>query len=205
MVRRTGDPVPMHAGRDHWWHELMEGASPVCAAGAARQRASAVHPLHDRHDREAEGRRPHDRRLPPARGADVAVGVRPEGRRHLLVHRRRRLGDRTQLRRLRPARERRDHRDVRGRAQPPAAGSLLGDHRRATASPSSTPRRRRSAPSSSGARSGRGSHDLSIAAPARHGRRADQPRGLDVVPPRSSARSAARSSTPGGRPRPAGS
>jgi acetyl-CoA synthetase len=32
VVRRTGDPVPMHAGRDHWWHDLMAAASPVCPA-----------------------------------------------------------------------------------------------------------------------------------------------------------------------------
>jgi hypothetical protein len=41
-------------------------------------------------------------------------------------------------------------------------------------------------------------------APPRLGRRADQPRGVDVVP-RTSATAAARSSTPGGRPRPAAS
>jgi acetyl-CoA synthetase len=27
VVRRTGERVPMHAGRDHWYHELMEAAS----------------------------------------------------------------------------------------------------------------------------------------------------------------------------------
>ena len=37
------------------------------------------------------------------------VRLRPARRRHLLVHRRHRLGDRAQLRRLRPAVERRDH------------------------------------------------------------------------------------------------
>ena len=42
-------------------------------------------------------------------------------------------------------------------------------------------------------------------APARHGRRADQPGGLALVLTASSASAAARSSTPGGRPRPAGS
>ena len=41
------------------------------------------------------------------------------------------------------------------------------------------------------------------AAPARHGRRADQPEGVALVLARSSAAAAARSSTPGGRPRPA--
>jgi acetyl-CoA synthetase len=30
VVRRTGEAVPMHAGRDHWWHELMATASPDC-------------------------------------------------------------------------------------------------------------------------------------------------------------------------------
>jgi acetyl-CoA synthetase len=40
---------------------------------------------------------------------------------------------------------------------------------------------------------------------ARHRRRADQPRGLGVVLARGRRRAAARSSTPGGRPRPAGS
>ena len=42
-----------------------------------------------------------------------------------------------------------------------------------------------------------------LAAPARLGRRADQPRGLDLVPPRHRRRLDPRSSTPGGRPRPA--
>src|SRR5512145_480501 len=32
VVRRIGDPVPMQAGRDHWWHELMDAASPDCPA-----------------------------------------------------------------------------------------------------------------------------------------------------------------------------
>jgi acetyl-CoA synthetase len=32
VVRRTGDKVPMHSGKDHWWHELMKPASPDCPA-----------------------------------------------------------------------------------------------------------------------------------------------------------------------------
>ena len=42
-----------------------------------------------------------------------------------------------------------------------------------------------------------------VAAAARLGRRADQPRGVDLVPPGHRRRPHARSSTPGGRPRPA--
>ncbi|MCS7059183.1 MAG: acetate--CoA ligase [Meiothermus sp.] len=32
VIRRTGQEVPMQAGRDHWYHELMAGASPHCPA-----------------------------------------------------------------------------------------------------------------------------------------------------------------------------
>ncbi len=32
VYRRTGAPTGMQAGRDHWWHELEEGASEVCPA-----------------------------------------------------------------------------------------------------------------------------------------------------------------------------
>ena len=30
VVRRTGTPAPFDAGRDRWWHELMQSASPQC-------------------------------------------------------------------------------------------------------------------------------------------------------------------------------
>ena len=46
-------------------------------------------------------------------------------------------------------------------------------------------------------------HDLSSLRRARLGRRAHQPRGVDLVPRSTSAAGAARSSTRGGRPRPA--
>ena len=45
--------------------------------------------------------------------------------------------------------------------------------------------------------------DLELAAPARIGRRADQPRSVDLVSPEHRPRALSRSSTPGGRPRPA--
>ena len=81
------------------------------------------------HHREAEGHRPHDRRLSHRHLRDDEVGLRSEGGRRLLVHRRHRLGHRAQLRRLRAARQRRDGRDVRRGARLAAEGSLLGDHR----------------------------------------------------------------------------
>jgi acetyl-CoA synthetase len=41
VVRRTGEPIPMEAGRDHWWHERMEAASDVCPA----EPLDSEHPL----------------------------------------------------------------------------------------------------------------------------------------------------------------
>jgi acetyl-CoA synthetase len=41
VVRRTGEAVPFKAGRDHWWHELMAAASPVCPA----EPLDSEHPL----------------------------------------------------------------------------------------------------------------------------------------------------------------
>ena len=51
------------------------------------------------------------------------------GDRRLLVRGRHRLGDRPQLHRLRPARQRRHERALRGDARLPRPGPLVGDHR----------------------------------------------------------------------------
>ena len=58
--------------------------------------------------RQTEGRAAHHRRLSARRVSDDEIRVRSQGKRHVLVHRRHRLGDRPQLCRLRPARQRRD-------------------------------------------------------------------------------------------------
>lgn len=42
VVRRSGSPVTMQAGRDHWWHELVEAAAPDCPA----ERQDAEDPLY---------------------------------------------------------------------------------------------------------------------------------------------------------------
>ena len=42
VVRRTGEQVPMKAGRDHWWHERMDAASDVCPA----EPVDSEHPLY---------------------------------------------------------------------------------------------------------------------------------------------------------------
>ena len=86
-------------------------------AGEDEGRGSALHPLHVGLDRQAEGRAAHHRRLSRLRLDDAPIRLRLSRRRHLLVHRRCRLGHRPQLHRLRAARQRRHHADVRRRAE----------------------------------------------------------------------------------------
>ncbi len=42
VYRRTGSPVEMKAGRDHWWHELVAKASEECPA----EELDSEHPLY---------------------------------------------------------------------------------------------------------------------------------------------------------------
>ncbi|HEY0407811.1 MAG TPA: acetate--CoA ligase [Pyrinomonadaceae bacterium] len=42
VVRRTGSPIHMEAGRDHWWHELMETVDANCPAAEL----DSEHPLY---------------------------------------------------------------------------------------------------------------------------------------------------------------
>jgi acetyl-CoA synthetase len=103
VVNRAMDAtrVPMKAGRDVWWHRALDEVGSAVVE---------PEPL----DRQAQGPAPHQRRLPGRHDDHHQVRLRPERRRRLLVHRRYRLGDRTQLHRLRPAGQRGDLRDVRG-------------------------------------------------------------------------------------------
>ena len=64
VLRRAGTKVEMRQGRDVWWDELIVRTKRRLSRRAARRRASALHPLHLGHDRQAQGRRAHDRRLP---------------------------------------------------------------------------------------------------------------------------------------------
>jgi acetyl-CoA synthetase len=41
VVKRTGEDTHMHAGRDHWWHELMTTASATCPPA----KLDSEHPL----------------------------------------------------------------------------------------------------------------------------------------------------------------
>ena len=74
VFNRCNQQVDMKPGRDLWWHELMADASADCPADAARQRTSAVHPLHQRLDRQTQGRAAHDGRLSARRVAMLTSG-----------------------------------------------------------------------------------------------------------------------------------
>jgi acyl-coenzyme A synthetase/AMP-(fatty) acid ligase len=51
-------------GRDVWYHGEVATVKAALRAGKDERRGSAVHPLHLRLDRQAEGRAAHHRRLP---------------------------------------------------------------------------------------------------------------------------------------------
>ena len=71
VVRHTGGKVAMDAGRDVWWHEIAAKVASRLPARADGRRGPAVHPLHLRLDRQAQGRAAHDRRLPGVRLDDA--------------------------------------------------------------------------------------------------------------------------------------
>ena len=128
--------------------------------------------------------------------------LRLSRRRHLLVHRRRRLGHRPQLHRLWAAGQRRDDADVRGHAELSGARPLLAGGRKAQGQ--HLPHRADRHPRADGR--GAGVSPTSIrcrrcACSARSASRSIRKPGCGITS--MSARSAARSSTPGGRPRPA--
>ena len=107
---------------------LVDGQSDTHTPGGVRRRAPAVHPVHVRHHREAEGHPAHLRRLPDPGRVHAPQRLRPQaGDRRVLVHRRHRLGHRAQLHRLRTAGERRDRGGLRGHPEHPARGPALGD------------------------------------------------------------------------------
>ena len=151
-------------------------------ARADGRRGPALPDVHVRHHGEAEGDRAHDGGLPRRRRLDARADLRPEaGGGRLLVRGRHRLDHRPQLHRLRPADERRDVRPLRGNARLPGQGPLVG-HRRALRRHDPLHRADRDPGAHEvGAGARREARPLDAAA-ARIGRRADQPRGVDVVP-----------------------
>ena len=180
VLRRTGNDVPMTEGRDVWWHDVAtdDAELPVRADGRGGPPLPA---LHERDDREAEGDRAHDRRLPRRRRDDAPLHLRHRARLRVLVRGRHRLGDRAQLHRLRAALQRDDGRALRGHARLPGQGPLVGD-RRALQGRHPLHRADRDPRAHEVGHRARGRARPLVAAAARVGRRADQPGGVGLVP-----------------------
>ena len=117
VVKRTGGAVDMNAGRDVWYHEAAAMVATDCPA----EPMNAEDPLFILYTSGSTGKPKGVLHTTGGylvyRRDDASIRVRLSRRRHLLVHGRRRLGHRPQLHRLRPARQRRDHADVRRRAE----------------------------------------------------------------------------------------
>ena len=133
-------------GRDHWWHRLMQDARAVRASPSRWTPRTCSTSSTLGHDRQAEGHRPHHRRLPRRHVRDDAswsstsrtttsTGARPTSA----------GSPATATSSTARSRNGATVRDVRRRARLAREGPLLGRSSSATASRSSTRRRRRSA------------------------------------------------------------
>ena len=185
VQRLHGAPVPVHIkeGRDHWYHRLMQEASLRLRAGAHGRRGHALHPLHVRHDREAEGHRPHDRRVtswaPTRRRSGCSTtrtttssGAPPTSAGSPATA----TSSTVRWPTARPS--------SCTKAHPTGRNAIAsGRSSSATASPSSTRRRRRFARSCAGGRSGPQRRDLTSLRLLGTRRRADQPGGVGLVSP----------------------
>ncbi len=181
VVRRTGGEVPGRSGRDHWWHDVVEGKP----TDLEPEMVEAEHMLFALHTSgttaKPKARGAHQRWLSDLRLHHAPLDLRRARRRGVLVCSRHRLGHRPQLHRVRATGERDDRRAVRGRSDVPAARSALGNRgalqgapvlHRADPDPGVHQGRCRPA---------RRARSV-VAQAAGDGRRADQPGGLGVVP-----------------------
>ena len=116
VYKRTGGQVKWTAAARRMAARARGQAGRNLRARVGRSRPSAVHPLYLRLDRQAQRRAALDRRLPAARDSHHEMDVRLQSERRVLVHGRRRLGHGPYLRLLRAACGRRDRDRFRRRA-----------------------------------------------------------------------------------------
>ena len=138
--------VDWNDGRDVWWHEALEAASDERPPEQVRLRAPAVHPLHLRHHREAQGHPAHHRRLPDPGGLHEPRRPRRPPRRPTSTGARPTSAGSPATATSSTARWPTAPRRSCTRARPtPRTRAAGGRSSRSTRSRSSTPRRRRSA------------------------------------------------------------
>ena len=110
-------------------------ASAIWTPGAlrvGRRHPPQLHPLHQRHHRQAQGRAARHRRLRGGAGGEHEAHLLRPARRDLLLDQRHRLGGRPQLHRLRPADRRHGDHHVRGPADPARCRHLVEAWSRST-------------------------------------------------------------------------
>ena len=110
VQRQPGAPIPVDIseGRDHWYHRLMQHASSRCEPEAMDAEDMLFILYTSGTTGKPKGIRAHDRRLSCRPTSTTKWVFDLTDDRYLLVHGGYRLGDRSQLRRLRTACERRD-------------------------------------------------------------------------------------------------
>ncbi len=77
-VKRSGNEINWHRGRDAWYHELMDLTDSRADIAPSRLRSPALHALHLRDNRQAKGHRPRPRRLHGRHLRDDEVRLRHE-------------------------------------------------------------------------------------------------------------------------------
>ena len=85
VYERCKNEIEMADGARYLVGRSDRGPVGGLSGRAGPGRASAVHPLHQRHDRKTQGSRSRARRLPHPDGVDIQMDLRPQARRHLLV------------------------------------------------------------------------------------------------------------------------
>ena len=183
--QRTRGDVPMTDGRDITWNELIEG-QPSEVESCPPEPMDSEDLLYLLYTSgttaKPKGIAHTTAGYLVGRGDDAPLRLRPEARhRRVLVRRRHRLGDGAQLHRLRAALQRGDERVVRGDAGLPGQGPLVG-HRRALRRDDPVHGSDRDSRAHEVGTRARGLARSLLAAAARDRRRADQSRGVGVVP-----------------------
>ena len=128
VVKRTGDEVAWTDGRDHWYHDLIEGQSTT-ADPEPMDSEDLLYLLY------TSGTTAKPKGIMHTTGGYLAGVVghpsvhlrHPRRHRRVLVHGRHRLGDRPLVHRLRPAGERDDRGHLRGRDRLPRQGPMGPD------------------------------------------------------------------------------